>query len=124
MNRTTLIALGVLASVLASLLGLVLFPDWQTRDLAAFRDDSQESWPPCACGERPLTTAVQRSEWRGAFRGISRDPESPWHGQRARVAPTRSQIVCHLASRRWILQPRQAASASEGGNIARYTGVV
>ena len=58
MNRATLIALGVLVTVFASLLGLVLIPNWQYRDLAAYKDDAQALWPPAPFGDAETGRAV------------------------------------------------------------------
>ena len=45
MNRVTWIAFGVVFTVFSSLAGLVIIPDWQYRDLAAYQNELDEVYP-------------------------------------------------------------------------------
>ncbi len=144
MNRTTLIALGVLFSVFASLLGLVLFPNWQTRDLAAFKDDSQESWPAVPFGDAVTGRAVYvdlgcvychsqqvRPEGFGADiargwgmrRTVARDyifEPTPLLGT-MRTGPDLANIGARQPSRDWhLLHLYNPAITSAGSTMPRY----
>ncbi len=58
MNRVTLLAAGILATVMISLAGLVLIPNWQYRELAQHTDESGQEWPVRPAGNVALGREV------------------------------------------------------------------
>ncbi len=144
MNRATLLALGVMLTVFASLLGLVLFPDWQYRDLAAYKDDTGEAWPPAPFGDAAAGRAVYidlgclychsqqvRPEGYGADiargwgvrRTVARDyiHDSPPLLGTMRTGPDLANIGARQPSRDWhLLHLYNPAITSPGSTMPRY----
>jgi cytochrome c oxidase cbb3-type subunit 2 len=144
MNRATLIALGVLVTVFSSLLGLVVLPNWQFRELAAYKDDSQELWPPAPFGNAVTGRAVYidlgciychsqqvRPEGFGADiargwgmrRTVARDyiyDRPPLLGT-MRTGPDLANIGARQPSRDWhLLHLFDPAITSKGSTMPRY----
>ncbi len=144
MNRATLLTLGVLASVFASLAGLVVFPNWQMRELAAYQDDLQESWPPTPFGDAVTGRAVYidlgcvychsqqvRPEGYGADiergwgmrRSVARDYlfDAPPLLGTMRTGPDLANIGARQPSRDWhLLHLYDPALTSAGSIMPRY----
>lgn len=144
MNRATLIALGVLVVVFSSLLGLVLIPNWQYRDLAAYKDDAQDVWPPAPFGDAVTGRAVYidlgcvychsqqvRPEGYGADiargwglrRTVARDYiyDSPPLLGTMRTGPDLANIGARQPSRDWhLLHLYNPAITSQGSTMPRY----
>jgi len=144
MNRATLITLGVLMSVFASLLGLVIIPDWQMRDVREYQDDARDSWPPVPFGDAVTGRAVYidlgciychsqqvRPEgyggdiargW-GMRRTVARDyihESLPLLGT-MRTGPDLANIGARQPSREWhLLHLYNPAITSAGSTMPRY----
>ena len=144
MSRATLIALGVLVTVFSSLLGLVVVPNWQYRDLAAYKDDAQEVWPPAPFGDAVTGRAVYidlgcvychsqqvRPEGYGSDiargwgmrRTVARDYiyDSPPLLGTMRTGPDLANIGARQPSRDWhLLHLYNPVITSQGSTMPRY----
>jgi cytochrome c oxidase cbb3-type subunit II len=144
MNRATLLTLGVLMSVFASLLGLVLVPNWQMRDVNAYKDDAQETWPAAPFGDAVTGRAVYidlgcvychsqqvRPEGFGADiargwgmrRTVARDYifEAPPLLGTMRTGPDLANIGARQPSREWhLLHLFNPAITSAGSTMPQY----
>jgi cytochrome c oxidase cbb3-type subunit 2 len=144
MNRAALLTLGVLVSVFASLAGLVVFPNWQMRELAAYRDEGQELWPPAPFGDAVTGRAVYidlgcvychsqqvRPEGFGADiargwgmrRSVARDYlfDAPPLLGTMRTGPDLANIGARQPSRDWhLLHLYDPALTSAGSVMPRY----
>lgn len=144
MNRVTLIALGVLATVFTSLLGLVVVPNWQYRDLAAYKDETQEVWPPAPFGDaltgravyidlgclychsqqvRPEGYGSDIARGWGTRRTVARDYiyDSPPLLGTMRTGPDLANIGARQPSRDWhLLHLYNPAITSAGSTMPRY----
>lgn len=144
MNRAALLTLGVLVSVFASLAGLVVFPNWQMRELAVYRDDAQEPWPPAPFGDAVTGRAVYidlgciychsqqvRPEGYGADiargwgmrRTVARDYlfDAPPLLGTMRTGPDLANIGARQPSREWhMLHLYDPALTSAGSIMPRY----
>jgi cytochrome c oxidase cbb3-type subunit 2 len=144
MNRASLLFLGVLITVFTSMVGLVVAPDWQYRELASFQDDAGQTYPvprstPAAAGRevyidlgclychsqqvRPEGYGSDIARGWGVRRTVARDYlyDSPPLLGTMRTGPDLANIGARQPSRNWqLLHLYDPKLTSPGSIMPRY----